>query len=622
MTTTAPQPAHPRPEHPRPEHPRPQLMRERWASLNGEWEFERDPGDTGWERGLVGTPLSGRILVPFAPESTLSGIGDTDFHEAVWYRRAIDAPADWPTGERILLHFQAVDHDATVWVNGVEVARHRGGFTPFSADITDALGPARSGVLTVRARDHRHGVQARGKQATWFENTHAFYTRTTGIWQPVWIESVPATHLLRPVIESDPDDGTVDVRLPIEGRAAGLAVRAIISDADGEVTRATRRVGTGMEPRIRLQLPHDRLRRWRPGDPHLYGLVLEILDGDEVVDRVSSYFGVRSIAIDGHRVLLNGEPVFQRLVLDQGYWPESLMTAPSDEALEHDIRLAMAAGFNGARVHEKVAEERYLYHADRLGFLVWGEFADWGASGQGPEGDNQRPTPAYVAQWIEVVARDRNHPSIVGWCPLNETYQVLHDRITVLDDVTHAMFWATKRIDPSRPVIDASGYAHRVPETDIWDSHDYEQDPAEFARHHAGLGVGAPYENRTLDGKTYSTPYRGQPYMVSEYGGIWWAPELASSGAGDAQDTSWGYGQRIRDEREFYERFEGLTRALDGDPLMFGYCYTQLTDVFQEQNGIYRFDRSRKLDIERIRTIQSVTPAYEAEASARATELA
>ena len=172
MTTTAPRPAHPRPEH-----PRPQLVRERWASLNGEWEFERDPGDTGWERGLVGVPLSARILVPFAPESTLSGIGDTDFHEAVWYRRTIDAPGDWPTDERILLHFQAVDHDATVWVNGVEVVRHRGGFTPFSADITDALGPARSGVLTVRARDHRHGVQARGKQATWFENTHAFFER-------------------------------------------------------------------------------------------------------------------------------------------------------------------------------------------------------------------------------------------------------------------------------------------------------------------------------------------------------------------------------------------------------------------------------------------------------------
>lgn len=598
---------------PRPEHPRPQLIRSDWISLNGEWEFERDPSDSGRERGLVDAPLADRILVPFAPESELSGIGDPDFHEAVWYRRTIAVPAHWAVDHRVILHFQAVDHDATVWVNGVEVVRHRGGFTPFSADITAALGTERSGVVTVRARDHRHAVQARGKQATWFDNTHAFYTRTTGIWQSVWLESVPASHVRRPVVESDPDDGSVEVRVPIAGLANGLTVRAIVSDDDGEISRTSRPAGTSMEARLRLRVPESRLRRWHPGDPQLYGLVIELLDGDRVVDRVDSYFGFRSLSIDGHRVLINGEPVFQRLVLDQGYWPESLMTAPSDEALERDIRLALAAGFNGARVHEKVAEERYLYHADRLGFLVWGEFADWGASGQGPEGDNQRPTTSYVDQWIEVLARDRNHPAIIGWCPLNETYQVLHDRITMLDDVTRAMYWATKRIDPSRPVIDASGYAHRVPETDIWDSHDYEQDPREFARHHAGLRIGQPYENRTADGKAYSTPYRGQPYMVSEYGGIWWVPELAASAGGDAQDASWGYGQRVRDEEEFYARFEGLTRVLDGDPLMFGYCYTQLTDVFQEQNGIYRFDRTHKLDVDRIREIQSVPAAYELE---------
>jgi beta-galactosidase/beta-glucuronidase len=286
------------------------------------------------------------------------------------------------------------------------------------------------------------------------------------------------------------------------------------------------------------------------------------------------------------------------------------MTAPDDDALERDIQLALEAGFNGARVHQKIAEETYLYHADRLGFLVWGEFADWGASGQGGEGDNQQPTSSYLTQWTEALERDLSHPSIVGWCPLNETYQLLHDRITVLDDVTLGMFRTTKLIDPTRPVIDSSGYAHRVPETDVWDSHDYEQDAELFAANQSGLALDVPHTNASPDGRPYSTPYRGQPYMVSEFGGIWWAGAMRETDGAD-RAQSWGYGQRVRDEEDFYARFAGLVGVLDQDPLMFGYCYTQLTDVLQEQNGVYAFDRSRKLDIARIRSAQSSVPAYE-----------
>lgn len=600
---------------PRPEHPRPQFVRDNWAVINGEWEFEFDHSDDGAERGLRDRPLTGSIVVPFAPESQLSGIDDPSFHEAVWYRRHVTVPDHWPR-ERVILHFQAVDHDATVWVNGVEVVRHRGGFSPFSADITDALDSGRSGTVVVRARDHRDAVQARGKQATWEANTHAFYTRTTGIWQTVWIESVSELHAQRARILTDVTEGTVELRVPLSVQRAGAVIRARISDNAGVIDVAERSTGVTLDPVLRLQVPAERLRPWCPEDPHLYDIDIEVDDAAGVtVDRVRSYIGIRSIAIDGQRMLLNGKPVFQRLVLDQGYWPESLMTAPTDAALERDIRLSMEAGFNGARVHEKVAEERYLFHADRMGYLVWGEFADWGASGQGPEGDNQRPTPSYIAQWIEVLDRDFNHPSIVGWCPLNETYQLLHDRITVLDDVTAGMYWATKRIDPSRPVIDASGYSHRVRETDVWDSHDYEQDPTVFANNHAGLERGAPFANTLADGRHYSTPYEGQPFMVSEFGGIWWAPEIASRAGGDSQEESWGYGQRVTDESEFYERFAALVSVLDRNPLMFGYCYTQLTDVFQEQNGLYTFDRGIKLDIERLRSAQQGVPAYEAERS-------
>jgi beta-galactosidase/beta-glucuronidase len=596
---------------PRPEYPRPQFVRDAWLNLNGTWQFETDRSDSGLERGLTGRALADTITVPFCPESALSGIGDTDFLEAVWYRRTVTVPAEW-AGSRVLLHFGAVDHDTTVWVNGVEVARHRGGFTPFTADLDGVAEPGAEATVVVRARDTRHGPQARGKQATWYANSHCHYTRTTGIWQTVWLEPVPrSVALKRPRITPDVASSSFFLELPLTANLPGHRVRAVLSDASGEVTAAGTRADLDLAPRLVLTVPEDRVRLWAPEDPHLYGLRLEVLDADgTVVDAADSYAGLRSVAVRGRSVLINGRPVFQRLVLDQGYWPESLMTAPSDEALVRDIELGLAAGFNGARLHQKVFEERYLYHADRLGYLVWGEFGDWGCE-TGERDDNQRPDASYVAEWLEAVERDYSHPSIVGWCPLNETYQHLHDRITQLDDVTRAMFLATKQADPTRPVIDASGYAHRVPETDVYDSHCYEQDPAAFAKTMSGLAEGRPYVNAAPDGRPWSVPYRGQPYFCSEFGGIWWDPQEAARASGNEADASWGYGERPRTEEEFLTRFEGLTGVLLDDPDMFGYCYTQLTDVFQEQNGLYRFDRSVKLDVERIRRAQTRPAAYE-----------
>lgn len=602
-------------EVPRPEYPRPQAVRERWMNLNGTWQFEIDRGDSGLERGLRHRDLNASIMVPFAPESELSGIGDTDFLEAVWYRRDVAVPAEWAEVDdvHVLLHLGAVDHDATVWVNGTEMARHRGGFTPFTADLYGVAVPGQTISIVVRARDSRHALQARGKQATWYANSHCHYTRTTGIWQTVWMEPVPAVHLRRPRITPDLAARAFDVVLPLSANRRGHTIVVVLSDEDGEIGRAEARADLDLSPSVRLGVPADKVREWGPGHPYLYGLLAQVRDGDgRVVDEVRSYAGLRSVAIDGHALRLNGAPVFQRLVLDQGYWPRSLMTAPSDDALVVDIELAQAAGFNGARLHQKVFEERYLFHADRRGFLVWGEFGDWGVSGQGAAGHNQKPTASFVAQWLEVLERDYSHPSIVGWCPLNETHQELHDHITVLDDVTRGMFLATKLADPSRPVIDASGYSHRVAETDVWDSHLYEQDPETFARMVGGLSRGEPYENRREGGARFSLPYRGQPYFVSEYGGIWWNPAIAArQDGGDDHGTSWGYGQRVADEEEFHHRFAGLTGTLLDDPLMFGYCYTQLTDTFQEQNGIYRFDRTEKLDVSRLRATQARAAAYE-----------
>ncbi|SEG91997.1 Glycosyl hydrolases family 2 [Nonomuraea solani] len=575
------------------------MVRADWLTLNGPWQFEIDAADSGLERGLRERELSGTITVPFAPESELSGVGHTDFMEAVWYRRSVTVPAAW-AGRRTLLHFGAVDHDATVWVNGAEVARHRGGFSPFTADLSAVVRPGEEATIVVRARDPRQGPQARGKQSTKYQNFECLYTRTTGIWQSVWLEPVPDAHLRRPRITPEVATSSFTVVTPLSANRPGGSVRVTVADAAGVVATATARADVDLAPSVRLEIPADRVRLWEPGDGFLYDVKVELLDASgAVTDAVDSYAGLRSIAIDGKRVLINGRPVFQRLVLDQGYYPDGLMTAPTDAALVQDIELSVAAGFNGARLHQKVFEERFLYHADRLGYLVWGEFGDWGAN----DGTEQLPSASFITQWLEVLERDFSHPSIVGWCPLNETTQVIHDHVAQLDDVTRGMYLATKLADPTRPVIDASGYSHRVWETDIYDSHNYEQEPAAFASQMSGLGKDQPFVN-DKDGRPISVPYRGQPYFVSEYGGIWWNPELAGTDQDADRESSWGYGQRVRGEEEFHIRFAGLTDVLLDDPDMFGYCYTQLTDVFQEENGIYRFDRSTKLDVERVRAVQ------------------
>ena len=588
---------------PRPEYPRPQFVRDDWLCLNGPWQFEIDAGDSGLERGLLSRPLKGRITVPFCPESPLSGIGHEDFMPAVWYRREVRVPKAW-SGRRVLLHFQAVDYDATVWVNGREVARHRGGFTPITCDLGGIASPGRRATIVVRARDDRRSPQPQGKQSQQYARYGCMYTRTTGIWQTVWMEPVPDCRLLRPRLTPDVGNSAIRLEQPIGGGRSGLRLRATLTDARGQVARASCDVAD-LSPRLDLPIPEDRRRLWSPGDPHLYGLEIELLDAaGRCIDRAASYAGLRCVTLDGKAVRINGKTVFQRLVLDQGYYPDGILTAPTDAALVRDITLSMDAGFNGARLHQKVFEERFLYHADRLGYLVWGEFADWGCSGNGPDHDHQQPGATYITQWLEVLARDYSHPSIVGWCPLNETWQTMSDRIGVLDDVTRGLFLAAKAMDATRPALDASGYSHRVAEADVYDCHDYEQDPRKFRANQAGLAGGKPFANGDPK-RPISIPYRGQPFFVSEFGGIWWNPDARPG------DDSWGYGERPRTLAEFYGRFEKLCGVLLGDPGMFGYCYTQLTDVYQEQNGIYRFDRGRKFDTARLRKAQQRPAAIE-----------
>jgi beta-galactosidase/beta-glucuronidase len=594
---------------PRSEYPRPQFQREDWLCLNGEWQFEIDAGDSGLERGLLAHDMSEKIVVPFCPESPLSGINHVDFMNAVWYRREVAVPGEW-VGKDVWLHFQAVDYDTTVWVNGEEVVRHRGSSTPFSANLGEKAGE--KVTIVVRARDVQHELKPKGKQSDQYYNHTCVYTRTTGIWQTVWMEPVPRCGLRRPRITPDVGNHCFFVEQGFLRQEEGLQIRYTLSDDAGVICAVEQEVNADPVLHMLLPIPEERVHYWQPGDGFLYQFSIDLLKDGEVIDHASSYAGLRSISIRGKKVLINGEAVFQRLVLDQGYYPDGILTAPTDDGLVKDIELSMAAGFNGARLHQKVFEERFLYHADRLGYLVWGEFCDWGANAGGPEGNNQQPTATYITQWLEVLERDYSHPSIVGWCPLNETWQVLTDRITQLDDVMHGMFLATKAMDRTRPVLDTSGYSHRVPESDIYDCHHYVQNVEEFARIFSVPVVkGQVFEN-TWNGKQDSINYGDQPYFVSEFGGIWWNEELARAAKdGSDRNTSWGYGQRPTDIEEFYARFEGLCNVLLDHPEHFGYCYTQLTDVFQEMNGIFAFDRTEKFDLERLRKIQTRRAAIE-----------
>ena len=573
---------------PRSEYPRPQFVREKWQNLNGEWEFEIDAGRSGVARRLfLAEKLSGRIIVPFCPESSLSGVGVKDFMDAVWYRRTFSVPSEWHPGH-ILLHFGAADYFTQVWINGKPAGTHTGGYTPFSFDITDLLRDGGNSLAVCVQDDLRTGRQPCGKQSREYYSHNCDYTRTTGIWQTVWLECVPDRYIARAKFIPDPDNGCVHIDCLCSGGAQGCVLEAAASfggAAEGSAQAAV----TGDRVSVTVRLDH--LHLWGPGTPNLYDLTLTLSDGAGPIDRVSSYFGMRAVTLEGGAICINHQPVFQRLVLDQGFYPDGIYTAPSDDALRRDIEFSFSMGFNGARMHQKVFDPRYLYWADRLGYLIWGEYASWGLDITTPAG-----LEAFLPEWLESMERDFSSPALVGWCPFNETWD--QDGTKQDDSVLRTVYLATKALDATRPVIDTSGNFHVV--TDIFDVHDYEQDPAVFAAH---------YEPMAHGGETYNTfpqrqRYEGQPYFVSEYGGIWWNP-------GQAGGNAWGYGNRPASGEEFIRRYEGLTSALLRNPRICAFCYTQLTDVEQEVNGLYTYDRQAKFDPAVIREINRQKAAIE-----------
>ena len=590
---------------PRPEHPRPQFFREDWATLNGEWCFKSDPGNSGLHRGwaLDPAPIDERILVPFCPESRLSGIANTDFMPVVWYARRFAVPRDW-SGRRVLLHFGAVDFECRIWLNGQEVGGHRGGSASFAIDVSDALVEQGDNQLVLRVEDDiRSGLQPAGKQSVRHESFAASYTRTTGIWQSVWLEAVAETRIDSVQTFSDTLAGRFVFVPRLLGLRGGERLTISVTDGEQELARVEEPAADGVP--LSVDLPAPRL--WSTSDPHLYDVVFELRGTDERYDKVESYAGLREFRVEKDRFLLNGEPIFLRLILDQGFYPDGIWTAPSDEALRADIESAQALGFNGARLHQKVFEERFHYWADRLGYLTWGEFADWGIEGLNffpPREDavvQERALANHRSEWSEVVVRDRNHPSIIVWTPFNEANR-RKGRERLYDRSLREIYALTKALDPTRPVHDASGWTHV--ETDVFSVHDYEQDPKRFHDRYAD-DLCDDSEGRAQFGGLPGVAYQGQPYVVDEYGGTWW-----EEGAEDQE--GWGYGARPSSAEEALVRIEALTAVLLENPRMAGFCYTQLTDIEQERNGLYTDRRNLKFNASRLKAAIGAPSAMEA----------
>lgn len=566
---------------PRPEHPQPQMQRENWRNLNGEWDFAFDFGNSGIDRKFYErTALDRKIIVPFCPESDLSGIGHKDFIPAVWYQKTIELTKEELEG-RILLHFGAVDYECHVWVNGQKAGIHKGGYTSFTFDITKLAAEGDNNLVVYAKDDVRSGDQPKGKQSGLFYSHGCDYTRTTGIWQTVWMEFVPKSYIESVQYYPNIADSTVTIKAVTKGDGI-LKAEALYEGKSCGSAQAKVCAGNAV-----LTVPLSELHLWEAGNGRLYDLELRFGD-----DLVHSYFGMREVKIEGEKVLLNGKSVFQRLVLDQGFYPDGIYTAPTEEALVQDIQLSLDAGFNGARLHQKVFEPRFLYHCDRMGYMVWGEQGNWGLDVSAPNGLKN-----FLPEWMEAVSRDFNHPAIVGWCPFNETWD--YEGRKQDDELLAITYRMTKLFDTTRPCIDTSGNYHVV--TDIYDLHDYEQDPEKFAGHYAEFAAGGDL----WDNHAYrQTPVKGVPVFISEYGGIKWDVE-------GVNEQSWGYGDGPKTEEEFFSRYKGLTDALLDDVHMFGFCYTQLYDVEQEMNGLYTYSRKPKFDMKLIKAINSRKAAIE-----------
>ncbi|WP_163538456.1 sugar-binding domain-containing protein [Gracilibacillus sp. YIM 98692] len=576
------------------EYPTPQFQRDRWVNLNGEWDFAFDDNNIGIkEKWYKDFPKKMKINVPFAYQTENSGIHDPSFHDTVWYRRSFDIDTDWK-GEHILLHFGAVDYHAAVYVNGQLVKQHEGGHTPFYVDITNFV-EVTDNELVIRVEDPSEDVTIpRGKQYWHEKSASIFYTRTTGIWQTVWLEPVPATRIKTIRWTPDIDEGNVDLE-------AELANLSLVNQAQLQVDIYFNEKKIVSDT---FEIMEDYLKRsinirnrftdrsnihgpgwyWSPEHPNLFDVQLTLLNDGQSEDIVHSYFGMRKVSIENGKFMLNNKAYYQKLILDQGYFREGLLTAPSDQALKEDILLSKEMGFNGARKHQKIEDPRFLYWADKLGFLVWGEMANCSEY-------SEDAVRRISKEWADAVTRDYSHPSVVAWVPLNESWgisRVAHDKQQ--QDHSLAMYYLTKSLDQTRPVISNDGWEHT--KSDLCTIHNY-NDPSKIQEQYKDVktAIQAEPANRSIYANGFE--YNGEPILITEYGGIAYKVD---------NTDGWGY-SAVESGEQLIEEYAKVTNAIAESPVIHGFCYTQLTDVEQEINGLLTYDRKPKCDLKQIKAI-------------------
>lgn len=579
---------------PRPEYPRPDFQRGSFQNLNGSWEFAFDDGDLGltqrwYEKGC----FDKTITVPYAYQCELSGIHEKGFHNVVWYQKRVTIHRE-PGCDQVLLHFGAVDYEAKVWINGRYMGEHTGGNTPFEFDITREVTFGEENTITVRVSDDAFNLEIpRGKQFWKPESEGIFYTGTTGIWQTVWIEQVASDHLKKVWITSDIDRKTFSFKMEFAGSSEKqVRVKLSLQDyvyADDIIRIQHNRVDRTfwLDQRISLHWNHQESLVWTPENPVLFDVEFEVLVDGKPVDTVTSYCALRKVSITNGKFMLNNTPYYQKLLLDQGYWRQSLMTAPTDEDFVKDIMACKAMGFNGVRKHQKAEDPRFLYHADRLGLLVWGETSSAYIY-------SRQYAKSMVREWMDILERDNNHPSIVCWVPLNESWGV--DCImNNADEQAHSqsLYYLTKSMDQTRPVISNDGWNHTT--SDLLTIHDYEGEYGILKERYSSVPsiLDSTPGHRTLYAQGFG--YHGEPIIVSEFGGIGF--DVSSK-----EENAWGY-TTAGTQSDFVEQYRAVVMAVMESQLIQGFCYTQLYDVEQEVNGLLTYDRNYKVDPKVIKEI-------------------
>lgn len=589
------------------DYPRPQFVRNNWENLNGAWDFAFDDAhcgeQEGWYKDFKGNMT---IQVPFTYETKMSGIQDETRHDQIWYRRSFQVDGSRLEKENYLLHFEGSDFITKVWVNGQYVGDHRGGYARFSFDITDVVRDGEN-ELVVKVEDSFDMQQPRGKQRWIDKNFGCWYVQTTGIWKTVWSEYVPKISLknvkMTPNLQEHSLEVEYEVDAPENIMGEDLLVAASVSFKGVPVSKVITAVTAGhVETKIDVFLRNNNfglewgVRTWSPEEPDLYDVKFQLIYQGNVKDTVASYFAMREIRIDGSNILLNGHPIYQRLILDQGYWKDSHLTPPSEEALIEDIDKIHALGYNGLRKHQKIEDERFLYWCDVKGMLVWSEMAaayqytDYAVS-------------EFVSEWMEIVKQNYNHPCIITWTPFNESWGVNQiETRTMEQHFTEAVYYLTKSLDKYRPVIVNDGWEHTI--SDIITLHDYEEVgdvlKARYTECKDEIMSTEVYHSSGKSAFANGYEYKGQPVIISEYGGI----------AFNNDDSGWGYGNKVNTKEEFIKRFDEITTAVKEIPYVCGFCYTQVSDVQQEINGMMDMERNFKVDPEIIKEINERKIGY------------